>query len=659
MLSLAGAYSFAIDDLHYFDAWYDAYERGDYASAIVNYERYINSVAFDTENRIIARGNLKLAYWAQCSVLFAQKDWKNAISYCTQAVLLDQWDFTSNYNLWAAYYNNRDYVNAYKYYKVALENAKNVADINDTQKMVNLSQQWIDELVLKQTAPSNDTLSYLQYHLKALNVPAAWKKVTNSNEVIVAIIDDGININHPDLAGKIWIMPNAVYGASKIIDFVGDKIGNNLPTWEHWTMIAGIIGATINNNEGVAGIAKNVKFMPLRVFGFDESAKEENIIRALNFAIDNGANIINLSLGWSQFKYSDKYDSVIKRAHTKGIVVVIAAGNGDILTSQQNGIDLSINPISPICNNEGNTEYSLWVAAYDNAWYRTLWTNYNDCIMFFAPWVDIVSTSIPIFNEKFGTNYNMNSGTSFSAPMITGIVALGYNQYWFVSPKTVRESLNESLTKNSIWNLVIDTSKYLDALSNRLSTIQKEQQQNNTRTTNQKTVDTNSDGNVLASFGIVKQQDSEEWYNLNSNVLRQEVIGMAMKLWKFNLPEGYACKKIFKDVSGTKPNNWICRAVEIGAENGIVSNANKSFNPESSITRAEALAILMKAAGIKIDESGVTPKYSDVTIAWQINVVNTAFSYSFIDESTNFFPNKNATRGEIFNMAKRILKSQN
>jgi hypothetical protein len=67
----------------------------------------------------------------------------------------------------------------------------------------------------------------------------------------------------------------------------------------------------------------------------------------------------------------------------------------------------------------------------------------------------------------------------------------------------------------------------------------------------------------------------------------------------------------------------------------------------------------MKAAGIKIDESNVTSQYSDVTIAWQINVVNAAFSYSFIDESANFYPNKNATRGEIFNMAKRILKSQN
>ncbi len=61
-------------------------------------------------------------------------------------------------------------------------------------------------------------------------------------------------------------------------------------------MIAGIIAASTNNNEGIAGIAKNAKIMPLRVFGFDGVAKDDNIIRAMNYAIDNGANIINLSL---------------------------------------------------------------------------------------------------------------------------------------------------------------------------------------------------------------------------------------------------------------------------------------------------------------------------------------------------------------------------
>ncbi len=568
-----------------------------------------------------------------------------------QITQLDPSGFIFNYNAALKWYNAWEYDIALLSYTMALNVAKNPSDIQSANEGIKNCKAKL--------SPSNDPLSYVQDYLKTLKIPAAWAKITNSKEVIVAIIDDGININHPDLVGKIWVKANAVYGASKIIDFVGDKIGDNMSTGQHGTMIAGIIGANTNNNEGIAGIAKNVKFMPLRVFGFDEVAKEENIIRALNYAIDNGANIINLSLGWSQFQYSDKYDSVIKRAYDKWIVVVIAAGNGDVQSLQENGVDLSINPISPVCNNKWSTEYSIGVLALDSLWYRTKWTNYNGCVLFSAPGEGIVSSSIPQFNEKYGTNYNIGDGTSFSAPMVTGVIALGYNQYGYVSPKIVIESLNQSLTKNSVWNMVIDASKYLDALASRLTTIQSEQKNDNARASNQKTIDANSDGNVLASFGIVKQQDSEEAYNLNSNVLRQEVIGMAMKLWKYNLPEGYTCKKIFKDVSSTKPNNWVCRAVEIGAENGIVSALNKSFNPESSITRAEALAILMKAAGIKIDESSAPSKFSDVTVAWQINLVNTAFSYSFIDDTDRFRPNDTATRGEIFNMAKRILKSKN
>jgi len=162
----------------------------------------------------------------------------------------------------------------------------------------------------------------------------------------------------------------------------------------------------------------------------------------------------------------------------------------------------------------------------------------------------------------------------------------------------VQECLSESLVKNSVGNYQIDANKYLDALKKRLTTIQQEQIVYNQQSTNYGS----ADAPVLADAGIIKKQETVAGYNLSSNVLRQEVIGMAMKLGGFSLPDGYSCKKIFKDVSAVKPNNWICRAVEIGVENGIVSGLNKNFNPESNITRAEALAILMKAAGIKVQE---------------------------------------------------------
>ncbi len=122
------------------------------------------------------------------------------------------------------------------------------------------------------------------------------------------------------------------------------------------------------------------------------------------------------------------------------------------------------------------------------------------------------------------------------------------------------------------------------------------------KTSSKKNVIVLSDANELANASIINKQATDEAHNLQSLVLRQEVIGMAMKLSGITLPTEHICRNIFKDVANAKPNNWICRAVEIAVENGIVSSANKNFNPESNITRAEALALLMKAAGIKIQE---------------------------------------------------------
>lgn|GEM_PF-3413038 len=158
------------------------------------------------------------------------------------------------------------------------------------------------------------------------------------------------------------------------------------------------------------------------------------------------------------------------------------------------------------------------------------------------------------------------------------------------------------MQKNKSGNSQIDAVKYLDALAKRIDAIKQAQLDRSSSINNRQTIDYGSDTSVLADFGIINKQDNEEAYRLNDSVLRQEVVGMAIKLGGFMLPADYACKKIFQDVSAIKPNNWICRAVEVGVENGIISGLNKKFNPESNITRAEALAILMKAAGIKVQE---------------------------------------------------------
>lgn len=81
------------------------------------------------------------------------------------------------------------------------------------------------------------------------------------------------------------------------------------------------------------------------------------------FAIDKKADIINLSLGQSQFIYSSQYDEVMKMAYENGIVVVVAAGNGDVLSFKNSGINTGVNPISPVCNNNGIKKYSIGVGS--------------------------------------------------------------------------------------------------------------------------------------------------------------------------------------------------------------------------------------------------------------------------------------------------------
>lgn len=446
-----------------FNDWYDAYARWDYLTAIDKYKAYIE--IFPNESS--ARGNLVLSLNNQGDAYFAKKDYNSAIRYYNEALSYDNRNQKSLLYLWIMYYNLKDYPNAKTYLQKAYDIATDSNIIKNIKEMLEYISSTEKTAELLKNAPTNDTYSWLQYYLKELNIVNAWTKVKNTNQVIVAVIDDGININHPDLARSIWINPNAKYGSNNIIDFVWDGMPANMPVGGHGTTIAGIIWATQNNGEWIAGIAKSVQMMPLRVFDTKWWASEDSIIKAINYAIDNGANIINLSLWWSQFAYSSKSDSVIKKAYDKWIVIVIAAWNGDVLSWQQNWVNLDNNPISPICNNGWFNKYSIWVYSWDKDG-RTRWTNYWTCAPFMAPGENIVSTSLVSY-----TNDSPVAWTSFSAPIISWIIALGYNQYGYIVPDMVYDSLQESKVKNSNWMNIIDASKYIDILGQKVSAKQK------------------------------------------------------------------------------------------------------------------------------------------------------------------------------------------
>lgn len=140
--------------------------------------------------------------------------------------------------------------------------------------------------------------------------------------------------------------------------------------------------------------------------------------------------------------------------------------------------------------------------------------------------------------------------------------------------------------------------------------------------------------NSLASQGIIDNHATNPaLYNLSSPILRQEMVGMALRMMKIPLPNSYYCRDYFADVRYNKQNNWVCRAMEIAADYGIISNKNGTVRPLDPLTRAEALGIILKAGGIdyarNIPRSG-----SDGALAqWQVDAINAGVLNKIIHSS--------------------------
>ncbi len=180
-----------------------------------------------------------------------------------------------------------------------------------------------------------------------------------------------------------------------------------------------------------------------------------------------------------------------------------------------------------------------------------------------------------------------------------------------------------------------------------------------------------SNAQFLADQWIIVKQSTTTGYRLDSTITRAELVGIALKLKWVTLPS-YQCKWYFSDV---RNNDWICRAVELAADNSLVTRANTKFRPQEIITNSEALAIILAAGWISIDKNiGVSEdfKYVDsdgnISKDWQSNVGETARKYYILrvnSESSDRWEwdwvyfwdfNRAATRAEVFDFVTRILR---
>jgi hypothetical protein len=175
---------------------------------------------------------------------------------------------------------------------------------------------------------------------------------------------------------------------------------------------------------------------------------------------------------------------------------------------------------------------------------------------------------------------------------------------------------------------------------------------------------------LLANEGIIVQRTDTDKYRLDDTITRAEAIGVAMKLGWIHLPETYLCRDYFSDVQ-QRADNWICRAVELAADNALVTRANKRFRPQDTITRAEALAIMVSAgkAEEKLPENWTDESLLiyDGTNTWQTELIAKAKFLGIISSQTykkdsethlDFSPNRAATRAEVFEFAGNIIKKK-
>jgi subtilisin family serine protease len=244
----------------------------------------------------------------------------------------------------------------------------------------------------------------------------AWSLVKQKREIKVAVLDTGVDYTHPDLKNRV--LTNLGYN---FVDNNSDTMDDN----GHGTHVSGIIAAEADNNQGVAGIdgTLDVKIIPVKVLDANGEGDSNIIAKGIRYAVDKGADIINLSFGSPQ-KSADIEDA-IQYAKSKGVFVVAAAGNDNA-----------------DCDNSSPAGDSgvYTVAAVNQMDKKAYFSDYGNSVQIAAPGVGILST-VP------GGQYEAWSGTSMAAPVVSGIAAMVKAEDPSLTPDQIATVLDETAKK--------------------------------------------------------------------------------------------------------------------------------------------------------------------------------------------------------------------
>jgi subtilisin family serine protease len=296
-----------------------------------------------------------------------------------------------------------------------------------------------------------------------INAKDAWAITKGDKNLVIAVIDTGIDYNHPDLKNNMWINSKELNGKKGVDDdgngFVDDIYGydvsNNdsdpMDDNKHGTHVAGVIGAT-HNGFGTVGVMANVSLMAVKFTDANGRGDLDRGLKGIDYAVRAGAKI--LSNSWGNKIYSKFLEDAIRDAGKKGVVFIAAAGN----FGANNNDD---NPIYPASYKLDNV---ISVGAFSAQ-------DYPSAFSCFGPKsVHISAPGTNIFSTTPGNTYSVFSGTSQATPFVTGVVGLALSKNPNLTPLEIKNKIIETatpvkmLTGKNVANGRINAGKLLESL---------------------------------------------------------------------------------------------------------------------------------------------------------------------------------------------------
>jgi subtilisin family serine protease len=300
----------------------------------------------------------------------------------------------------------------------------------------------------KDVITPNDPFYDQQWWIQAINADQAWVQSTGDTNQVIAILDTGVDWQHPDLQNKIWNNPNETLNGQ---DSDGNGFVDDIRGWDfinhrnnpmddnsHGTHVAGIAAAEADNGIGIAGVSWGAKIMPVKVLQSSGFGNAATIMQGINYAVNNGATVINMSFG--SYSRSLAMENALANAYASAVLVA-AAGNDGVCI----GPGMFCAPMFPAA-----FSFVLGIEASNQSGQRAGFSNYDQDGPVYSAYpelwnYELMAPGSQLISTIPGGNYRIYSGTSMATPLVAGSAA-------------IYRSLFPEKSQEIMWSDMINTS---------------------------------------------------------------------------------------------------------------------------------------------------------------------------------------------------------